>query len=573
MDREIRIQELKKQIDKYSNELEEAVYEREGYIPEDDDHFQEEHSPDKVEYLSDKVSSLETELRKLEYESEEEIRRAEVLKLNYHEGYIIRDSESFVDYLHRTQQAQELSKLIANKKTLSPLTLGIYGKWGEGKSSFLRLIEKELDEISLKMKKDKSVKNQYNKTHIVRFDASEYNDQDKIWFSMLSQLFSKYESEKGILAKVQYGFEMLKKSIKENPWYYIINAVLIILFIAWTLIYTKDKSIIEVIKENTIYINLLGLISTFTVATNIVVPLLKKLKTFTKPMSEKVINQLKYPDYKSMLGTREQVKESLDVLINTWIKNSDDKIVIMVDELDRCSEKTIVEFFEALQLFLPIESIVHVITINQESVCYALANNNMHFFDKEIVSNKEKLAFGQEFLEKYITIPFQLPSEKNYENYINHLLEDNSDNSITIFNDGEKSLLINIIKEVNKNKNITPREMKKIINLLLLSKERLMNINKGKKNGYILKFEEFIIWYLLKHFYPGTANFIMRYLMESYKYNKFKQFKFIIQNLLINKEMTEILDTEESRNLFKRLESIRIEYIILSNKLAETLVV
>ncbi|MGE7948154.1 P-loop NTPase fold protein [Lysinibacillus sp. NPDC093688] len=67
--------------------------------------------------------------------------------------------------------------------------------------------------------------------------------------------------------------------------------------------------------------------------------------------------------------------------MNTWIKNSGDKIVIMVDELDHCSEKTIVEFFEAPQLFLPIESIVHV---NQEAVCYDLANNNMHFFVKEI---------------------------------------------------------------------------------------------------------------------------------------------------------------------------------------------
>lgn len=573
MNRERRMMELKEQISIYSNKLDEAFYEQQGYFPEEDNNYSEEYVPNKIDDLSDKVSTLESEYRKLEYEIEEELRREEVARIDYREGYIIRDSESFVDYLSRTQQALELSKLIANKKTLSPLTLGIYGLWGEGKSTFLRLIERELDGINMRLREDKSIKNQYNKTHVVRFDASEYNDQDKIWFSILSQLFTKYESEKGILAKIQYGFELFKKSIRENPWYIVINIILIILFLAWTSIFIKSKSIIEVIKENALYINLLGLLSTVTVATNIVIPLLKKITSFTKPMSDKIINQLKYPDFKSRLGTREHVKESLNLLIKTWTKNKGDKIVIMVDELDRCSEKTIVEFFEALQLLLPIESIVHVITINQEAVCYALANNNMHFFDKEIVSNKEKLEFGQKYLEKYITIPFQLPSEKIYENYINHLLEDKSDSTINLFNGVEKYLLINIIEEVSKDKIITPREMKKIINLLLLSKERIMNIYKDEKNGHVLKFEEFITWFLLKHYYPNTANSIIRYLKNNYNYNRFKQFKFIRKNLLITSEINEILDTEKSRIHITRLDNIRIEYIILSDKLSETLVV
>ncbi|WP_236564820.1 P-loop NTPase fold protein, partial [Cytobacillus firmus] len=193
-------------------------------------------------------------------------------------------------------------------------------------------------------------------------------------------------------------------------------------------------------------------------------PILKKISALSKPMSEKVISQLKYPDYRNLLGTREQVKEHLDVLIQAWVKKREDKIVIMVDELDRCSAGTIVEFFEALQLFLPVESIIHVITINQEAVCYALANSNMHFFDTEIVSNKDKLAFGKEYLEKYITISYQLPHSQNLENYINHLLIDQSENDLNyIFRDSEKKALVEIITEINNSRRINPRELKKII--------------------------------------------------------------------------------------------------------------
>lgn len=408
---------------------------------------------------------------------------------------------------------------------------------------------------------------------MVRFDASEYNDQDKIWFSMLSQLFAKYEEEIGIKAKVKYGFQVLKVSYRENKWNYIINFILLGAFIAWVVIYTKDKSIVEVIKDNAFFTNILGLISTAAVATNIVAPMLKKIKFFSKPMSEKIISQLKYPDYKDLLGTREKVKESLDVLIETWTKKRGDKIVIMVDELDRCSEKTIVEFFDALQIFLPVESIIHVISINQEAVCYSLANNNSHFFDKEIVSNSEKITFGQKFLEKYITIPYHLPNENNYENYITNLLTDDSDNEqLNLFSESEKDVLVKSINDISKYKHITPREMKKIINLLLLSKERLTNIYKSKEKGFILKFEEYISWFLLKYFYPKSAEIIMDYLEKYYDSNKYKTFN-QIKYIFGYKDFQENPNTKESEILFKYLDNIRIEYIIISNATSESLII
>jgi hypothetical protein len=566
-----RKEEIKRDIEKYSNELNEEIHYRSGYPPENE--YPQEEYKDKLEYLGDIVSELERELREIEYIEEESNRRKEISELIHNEVYIIRDSESTKDLLSRNQHAQEISKLIANKKTLSPLTLGIYGQWGEGKSSFLTLIANELEDINSKIKNDYQ---DYNKIHIVRFDASEYNDQDKIWFSMLSQLFTKYEEEMGVKAKIKYGYIILKDSIKNNRWYYYINALILVLFISWLILYTKDKSIIEVIKDNTLYTNILGMISTVAVAINIVLPALKKIMIFSKPMSDKVISQLKFPDYKDLLGTREKVKESLNFLIQAWTQNRGDKIVVLVDELDRCSEKTIVEFFDALQLFLPVESIIHVISINKEAVCFALANRNSHFFDKEIVSNSEKLSFGQKFLEKYITIPYHLPLENNYANYISNLLVDSSDNThLNLFSESEINIIINSINDINKNKHITPREIKKVINLLLLSKERLINIYRTKEDGFILKFEEYIIWFLLKYFYPKSAEIIIDILEEHYdqNYNKlktFNHFNYLIHN---NNEFKENPEVNECQILFKYLGNIRIDYIIISNRASENLIV
>ncbi|KAF0821215.1 hypothetical protein KIS1582_5079, partial [Cytobacillus firmus] len=191
MDKKERIKELKIKIAKLNKEIDEELYAMEG--PPEEEEIQPEPPRGLIEVLSSELYELERELLDLEYSEEEVIRRNEINQLIHQDGYIIRDSESVEDYLSRKEQAKEISKLISSKKTLSPLTLGIYGKWGEGKSSFLRLIEGELKIINTKIKNDKSAENQYSKTHFVRFNASEYNDQDKIWFSMLNQLFSEYE--------------------------------------------------------------------------------------------------------------------------------------------------------------------------------------------------------------------------------------------------------------------------------------------------------------------------------------------------------------------------------------------
>lgn len=566
---------LEKQIREYKEILEKLHRQQEQSEQEQQEQFEylDEHYPNEYEDTINKLDNLELKLREIDYSDEKVFRHREFNKLNYVEGHVIRDSESKDDFLSRTQYAQELSKLISNKKTLSPLTLGIYGPWGEGKSSFLELIKIELEKINLNIREDKIVKNKYNKTHVVRFDASEYNDQNKIWFSLLSQIFAKYEKEGGILAKIKFSFGMVKKSFKDNLLKYVINFTLLGLFIAWVLIYSKDKSLVEVVTKNPLYTNIFGLVSTMAVTFNIVKPMFKKIKSLTKPMSVKIISQFKYPKYRELLGTREKVKESLEVLIDVWTKKNNDKIVIMVDELDRCSEKTIVEFFEALQLFLPIKSIVHVISINEEAVCFALANNNQHFFEEEIVSNSKKLSFGKKYLEKYITIPYHLPYENNYKNYIKNLLVNESDNTdLDVFNEKEKSLLTKFIIEREKQKHITPREIKKIINLLLLSKERIVNIYKAEEIDTPLKFEEYMSWFLLKYFFPDIAEKIIDYLARVYKHNKYKTFDMIESQLSVSQDFKELVDFEKAKDLFKYLKGIRIEYIIRSNNISEHLI-
>ena len=53
------------------------------------------------------------------------------------------DSDTDIDFLNYSEVAEMVSELIADP-TLLPLSLGVFGGWGIGKSSTLRLVEREL---------------------------------------------------------------------------------------------------------------------------------------------------------------------------------------------------------------------------------------------------------------------------------------------------------------------------------------------------------------------------------------------------------------------------------------------
>ena len=64
-----------------------------------------------------------------------------------------------------------------------------------------------------------------------------------------------------------------------------------------------------------------------------------------------MLKQLRYPNYRELLGTRENVRTELAVFKNLIVskKTKLKNLVIMIDELDRCSEKTIKSFFRQLK--------------------------------------------------------------------------------------------------------------------------------------------------------------------------------------------------------------------------------
>ncbi|UOK62186.1 P-loop NTPase fold protein [Paenibacillus sp. OVF10] len=185
----------------------------------------------------------------------------------------------------------------------------------------------------------------YKKSYIVRLNPTEYDDHKMIWFSILKELYMKYDAETKFRGRIKFAWNSLFPSFKNNKGMYIFSVLLVIACtVAYSLWFSNYDSLVDTIENTELYVYLVSatlLVGSFY---QFIVPFVKKLMFIIKPLSNKMLHQILVPDFKAKLGTREEVKHSLDKLIKIWLRE-DENIVLIVDELDRCSEKTIVEFF------------------------------------------------------------------------------------------------------------------------------------------------------------------------------------------------------------------------------------
>jgi predicted KAP-like P-loop ATPase len=74
-----------------------------------------------------------------------------------------RDSESEHDFLNFTEVADQIATLATNP-TLLPISIGVFGTWGTGKSTVLKLVEARLP-------KPKENEEKGSVPIVVKFDA------------------------------------------------------------------------------------------------------------------------------------------------------------------------------------------------------------------------------------------------------------------------------------------------------------------------------------------------------------------------------------------------------------------
>lgn len=390
------------------------------------------------------------------------------------------DNETNEDLIDFKYLKDSINDIIAQEHLL-PSTIGVFGDWGSGKSSLIKMIEDD----------HKKKKNEL----IVKFNG---------W------LFEGYEDAKVALLET-----LIEGVVKARTW---------------------DKVAIKYISRLAGRVKWLKTITTaskFGLGMYMGIQTGLPLETFgisTKPFNidDYLEERTDETDDLADKGIKEFHKDFAKLIKEAKLE----RVIVIIDDLDRCTPPTVIATLEAIKLFLFVDKTVFLVAADERLINYAVKSRfpNLPSSDYDV---------SQDYLEKLIQIPVRIPplNEVEYETYINLLFAkkylsndifnpllnslfekkadpyasklnyDNVSSFISKNNEELKDdllltkllnpLLVQILKG-------NPRQCKRFLNMLL------MRINMAKSKGIELKKIILAKLMLFEYFKPESFNLLVK---------------------------------------------------------------
>lgn len=339
------------------------------------------------------------------------------------------DTPTTNDLLGFTQFTVPIARRVAsatNENT--PMTIGIYGEWGSGKTSFLKMVEKEL--IA-------------NKISPIWFNAWKYDQEDNLWSALIQTILDQAQVNgkwyKRAWIKINLWVRRIR--IKSGTWElskvfvstFVRIAIFLIsagIFLGWSVqditdflnqfssnIFPGNPVIIAfIIKSAAAVVGIVAakpesLLKLFEV----------KLGIDYSKLSEKL-------SYKEHIAFLDQFNNEFQHIID---RTSGGKpLVVIIDDLDRCLPEKAVQVLEAIKLFLDVKNCVFLLAVDRDVIERAIAVKYKEFISAAQKTNGSSSSFstflGKNYFEKIIQLPFSLPpiARTDIENLITSLCPD-----------------------------------------------------------------------------------------------------------------------------------------------------
>jgi len=295
------------------------------------------------------------------------------------------DKPSKHDYLDFKPYAESLASLIARRETQTPLTIGVFGAWGSGKTTLMGMIQDLLEE-------DAQLKNFV----CVRFDAWKYYKEDALWRAMLLRVLDTLrqrltdDSKSDLKDTIQHLEQSLYRDVEweEKGG----------LTIDWPQLITAGAG--GALKLSFSFVpGLSTLVKAVEAAQEGIGggKLAEDVSDVAKAFQRDLIVH-----HQSQLRHIEQFQDQFAKLVKKHFAGQ--RLVIFVDDLDRCLPEKAVEVLEAIKLFLDVKGCVFVLGIDHEVIARGLEAKY-----KDIATNGQSPEFSRHYIEKLIQLPFTLP--------------------------------------------------------------------------------------------------------------------------------------------------------------------
>lgn len=291
------------------------------------------------------------------------------------------DKEADIDYLNFGYLV-DLIVDIATNRNLTPSTIGLYGDWGSGKSSLMKLAKVQIRELSKQRKENDDV---VPKTLCIEFNGWLFEGYEDTKTSLCGTILDTLADEqrfgpqiaqkaKDLIKKIDFK-KIMGKGVKYGLDYLLTGGI--------------------------------GALTDLTLSS-----ILNQLKNQAGGLEAQDISDF-IAKFKSDEKNRTEIKQFRKEFEQLLKDSKVENVVVFIDELDRCTPDTILDVFEAMRLFLFVEGMSFIIGADERLIQYAIKTKY-----KEVPGNN--LDIGKEYLEKVIQYPITIP-QLNHAEVIQYL--------------------------------------------------------------------------------------------------------------------------------------------------------
>ena len=282
---------------------------------------------------------------------------------------ILTDNETKVDLLNNEAIAATIIELLRARPD-RPVTIGVHGDWGAGKSSILEMIEAGF--------------NGEDDVLCLKFNGWRFQGFEDAKIALIEGIVTGLIAKRPALTKTA---ETVKDIFRRIDWLKVAKHAGGLAFTAFTGIPTPDQVQAVVGTLEGIFADPAKLATRENIDAAI-----DGVRSVIKPAAES----------KNVPEEIGAFRKAFDDLLD---KAGVRQLVVLIDDLDRCLPDTAIETLEAIRLFVFTERTAFVVAADEAMIEYAVRK---HF--PELPDTTGPRDYARNYLEKLIQVPFRIPA-------------------------------------------------------------------------------------------------------------------------------------------------------------------
>jgi hypothetical protein len=337
-----------------------------------------------------------------------------------HQGYS--DQPTTADELGFAPSAEALLSILSGTELAdTPLTIGIFGPWGSGKTSLMRMLHERMDPA-----------NPIAPCLPIWFEAWRYAQSDALWRALLLSIVE--ELRRSLVedeARLQAIMASTDEDANEEPSIEAVKSA------ATKLNHELDDLVASLYRnvereeagELEFDWPVAGKLATRLVVRAsfaflpVLAPLTKLVEAAQGKISEgenmaeiwDLFQRRRTLIYRDQVRSLDQFQMRLRSLVEQWIAGRGRRLVIFIDDLDRCLPEQAIGVLEAIKVFLDIHGCVFVLGVDREIIEHGIRVRYKEFaLDADAAARADHAAAvfpvaGRDYMEKIVQVPFELP--------------------------------------------------------------------------------------------------------------------------------------------------------------------